>query len=83
LEPCVQFRPKSVDRTHPVMQVSVNGHPLPLFPSLHRRHVASEVYRYFLPRIHPVIDRSLGTWRDWDGFTHRILRTDARFAAGK
>src|ERR1700731_262060 len=38
--PCIQFRPRRVDRAHLVMHVSVNGHRFALLPTLDGRHVA-------------------------------------------
>src|SRR5207244_1499286 len=71
--PRVQLRPGSVDRAHPVVQVSVDGHPLSLLPALDRRYVAAEVCRDFLPRIQAVFARSHG-WRRARGcFAHRAL----------
>ena len=55
--PRVQLRPGGVDRAHPVMQVPVDGHPLPLLPALDRGHVAFEVGRNLLPGIQPVFLR--------------------------
>ncbi len=49
---------RRVDRAHPVMQVTVDRHPLPLLPALDRGHVAFEVGRDLLPRIQPVFKRS-------------------------
>ena len=57
--PRIQFRPGGVDRAHPVMQVPVDGHPLPLLPALNGGHVAFKVGRNLLPRIQPVFDRPL------------------------
>src|SRR5258707_12378524 len=44
------------------MHVPVNRHPLPLLPSLHRRHVAVQVGRDLLPRVQPVLGQLRG-WR--------------------
>ena len=73
--PRIQFRPGGVDRAHPVMQVPVDGHPLPLLPALDRGHVAVEVSRDLLPRIEGIFGRSLG-WRCGCGWlVHRALLT--------
>ena len=71
--PGIQVRTRRVDRTHPVMQVSVDRHPLPLLPALDRCHVAFEVSRDLLPRIQAVFQWFLG-WRYTEGwFAHRTL----------
>ena len=71
--PRIQFRPGRVHRAHPVMQVPMDGHPLPLLPPLDRRDVAFEVGRDLLPRIQPVFKRSLG-WRCTKGrIAHHAL----------
>ena len=54
LHPGIEFRTERVNRSHPVMQVPVNRHSLPLLPALDCGHVAIEVGRDFLPRIQPV-----------------------------
>src|SRR6266403_2004095 len=58
--PGIQLRARSVNRAHPVMHVAVNGHPLPLFPALDRRHVPVQVRGDFLPRIQSVFQWSNG-----------------------
>src|SRR6266481_9410866 len=81
--PRVQFHPRRVDGAHRAMQVSVNGHPLPLLPALDRRHVAVEVCRDFLPRIQVVFGWSHG-WRcarEW--FAHRALLIGPRLSRAR
>ena len=81
--PCIQLCPGSVNRPHPVMQVPVNGHLLPLFPPLDRRHVAVEVCGDFLPRIQPVF-RWTHRWRRARGwFTHRALLLGPRLSRAR
>jgi len=69
--PGIQLLSKRVDRTHPVVEVPVDGHPLPLFPALNRRHVSIEVSRDFLPRVQPVFRRSFGRRSSWQWVAHR------------
>jgi hypothetical protein len=42
------------------MKVPVNGHPLPLLPTLDRGHVAFKIGGDFLPRIEAVFGEFLG-----------------------
>jgi hypothetical protein len=56
--PGVELAPERKDGPGLVVQVTVDGHGFPLFPSLNRGHVAIEVGRNLLPRFQTVFGQS-------------------------
>jgi hypothetical protein len=60
------------------MKVSLNGHSLPLFPTLDRGHVAVEIGGDFFLRIQPIFGRPL-RWRcPRNCFAHTFLLVGLR-----